>query len=120
MNQKINPPSNTRWIIGNQDLPQNYGAARFLITKETGKAFTLVLSKRKRQVLEALMNSPLYFASPIRLSDNVGILRHEHDVSIDTEFYEDESGPILTRYGIYSLADKAEYLGEVSSDKEAA
>lgn len=114
------PPENARWIISNRDLPQKYGPARFQVTKEDGRAFGLVVSKRKRQVLEALMKGPLYCASPIRLSDNVLLLRNEYDVAIATDFYTDDSGPISTHFGIYTLTDSLVFLGEIAPKVEEA
>ena len=114
------PPQNARWIISNRDLPQKYGPAHFQVTKEDGRTFGLVVSKRKRQVLEALMKGPLYCASPIRLSDNVLLLRNEYDVAIATDFYTDDSGPISTHFGIYTLTDSLVFLGEVAPKAEEA
>lgn len=114
------PPQNARWIISNRDLPQQYQPAQFKVTKQDGRAFDLVVSKRKRQVLEALMKGPLYCASPIRLSDNVLLLRNEYDVAIATDFYTDDSGPISTHFGIYTLTDCVRFLGEVAPKAEEA
>jgi len=117
--QSKKPPENTRWIMGNHHLPQNYGKAEFLITND-GKSKTITLEGRKRQTLGALMQNPLYCASPIRLSDNVSILKNEWGVDIHTEFYDDNSGPIPARFGVYFLKSKVEFMGEISPTKGEA
>jgi hypothetical protein len=53
-------------------------------------------------------------ASPIRLSDSVGILRHDYEISIHMEPYEDDTKPIFTRFGVYTLLDRIKFLGEVN------
>lgn len=119
-NQPKLPDSGTRWIMNRLDLPQRYADGRFLVTKADGTSFEVILSKRNRQVLEALMHSPLYCASPIRLSDKVLLLRHEFGINIATTFYDDENGPVTTRYGVYTLVDGVTYLGDVAEKAVAA
>lgn len=107
---------NARWIMGAHDLKQNHFKARFRVTKECGKTFELVLSKRKRQILEALMKGPIYAASPIRISDIVMLLRRDHDVKIATDRHADDTGPMTAHYGIYFLTDQVDYLGEETGE----
>lgn len=108
------PPTRTRWIDTNADLPQNYGKAKFKITKPSGETFTLILDKRKRQTIEALMLGPIYAASRIRIGEYVSNLRHDNGISILTDWYKGTSGPIKTTFGTYTLNDQVECLGEAS------
>lgn len=105
------PPANTRWIFSRRDLPQTRDHCLYTVAKPDGTTRQAVLGKRNRQVIEALKRSPIYAASPIRLSDTVGILRHEHGITIETEFFEDDSGFEKTRFGVYRLVDTVTFAG---------
>ena len=76
MNNK--PPRNTKWIMGNDDLPQNYAQASFDVVNTKQEHSNVTVSKRMRQVLEVLMISPVYCASPIRLGHYIDVLRDDH------------------------------------------
>ncbi len=114
------PPQNTRWIISKCDLPHRRGGARYEVQHADGKRETITLSNRKRQVLDALMCSPIYCASPVRLSDIVLLLRNENGINIETEFFQENDGIENTRFGIYVLVDRVRYLGEVSTVAQRA
>lgn len=109
------PPENTQWVISRRDLPSRRGSARYEVRKADEKCETITLSNRKRQVLDALMRSPVFCASPVRLSDIVLLLRNETGIGIETEFFQENDGIENTRFGIYVLTDRVRYLGEVSS-----
>ena len=117
MNKKTDtkPPQNTQWIISRLDLPRRRGSARYEVQHADGKRETITLSNRKRQVVDALVRSPIYCASPVRLSDIVLLLRNENGISIETEFFQENDGIENTRFGIYVLVDQVRYLGEVST-----
>lgn len=108
------PASNTRWIHSRKDLDPNVSKAKFRITKPTGKSFEIVLRKRQKQTLQAIMIGPVYCASVIRLGEYVSHLKHKHGVDIKTDWYRDKDGGLDTRYGTYTLKDDVEYLGEVT------
>lgn len=107
------PPANTRWIMGNHDLLQSYVPFRFEIEDPVGTKCELLFFKCELQMIEALNIGPTYCASTFRLSDIVCILHNENSVGINTEFYEDDGGPIRKRFGVYWLNDKVRFLGEV-------
>ena len=107
------PPQNTQWIISRRDLPPRRGTARFEVCKADGNCTTITLKNRKRQVLHALMESPIYCASPVRLSDIVLLLRGD-GIEIETEFFSENDGTENARFGVYVLTDQVRYLGEVS------
>lgn len=108
-------PKGTRWIMGNHDLPQNYGMARFKLKDPQGHSNVISLSKRMRQVWEALAKSPLYCASTIRVGHYVDVLRDDHGVNIDTLWFTDDKGPIKTRFGVYVLRDDVALITEVAA-----
>ena len=106
------PPKNTRWIMGNHDLPQNYGLGSFQVRNALGRIRVITLQKRIRQILEALMLGPVYCASTVRVGHYVDLLRDEQNVNIETLWFSDNKGPIKTRYGVYVLRDAVTLLPE--------
>ncbi|PHP27519.1 hypothetical protein [Limimaricola cinnabarinus] len=104
------PSPNTCWIMSSRDLPRKRHDGWFRVTKADGSESVIVLRKRKRQMLEALMRSHVYCASPVRLSDVVNLLRHNYGIDIETVYFEEDHGDDVTRYGVYVLADKVEYI----------
>jgi hypothetical protein len=97
------------------DLPQRRSNAQFRITKANGVSETITLNNRKRQMLQALMRSPVYCASAVRLSDIVFRLWRENGINIETQLYQDHDVDENIRYGIYVLTDQVRYLGEARS-----
>lgn len=85
------------------DLPHNRRPARFLISNQGGEPQTVVLSKRRRQIIELLMRGPVYCASPVRISDVVSVLKHETSIDIHTEFYAGDRDIGAGDYGVYFL-----------------
>ena len=108
------PPSNAKRVFGNRDLPPHRGKARYRVTTADGRSFIRTVAKRKRQVLEALMQAPVYCASPVRISDQVCIMKADDGIHIMTEMFRDDRAPASV-YGIYVLCDQVEYLGEVAA-----
>lgn len=113
------PAKNTKWIMGNHSLPQDFETARYKATDSNGKIKLFTASKRQRQVVEALSESPLYCASPIRLSHYVDLLREQlGDDAIATDWYSVKE-PFPNRYGVYRFNVDIEFLGVVSEPKQA-
>lgn len=83
-------------------LPEARGPARFEWSDDSGEEHYIILSKRDRQVLQAIIEGPVYCASPIRLSDSVLRLRRDHGVPIETETFTERDGEVLT-FGVYFL-----------------
>ncbi|KAA9005943.1 hypothetical protein [Histidinibacterium aquaticum] len=107
----IHPPSDTRWIMRRKDLPNTRAAGLYRLTDREGNETTSAISATYRQVLEALRRSPLYCASPVRLSDVVYVLKREHGADIETLFFEDDTNDPPSRYGVYVLHSQVETLG---------
>ncbi|WP_073333838.1 hypothetical protein [Wenxinia saemankumensis] len=81
------------------------------------KARHAVLSKRNRQVLDALRQGPVYCASPVRLSDKVLILKRDYGLDIETIRIDgDEEG----RFGVYRLVSAVRLVRDATKKAEAA
>lgn len=106
MKQKTkNKLPNARWIRSRKDLPDTRDEADYFVLDGDGKSKTVTLSKRLRQVLEALLCGPIRCASPVRLSDAVLILRRDYGLNIETDFHTDGEGDEAVTFGVYTLVD---------------
>lgn len=98
-----NPPTGTKRIMRVADLPALRSPARYELRFENGKSQTLTLDKRKRQIVDLLIGSPVYCASPVRLSDIVHILKREVGLEIETKYYPGNPSIGAGDYGVYFL-----------------
>lgn len=110
--------TNARWIMRRSDLPDTRIPQDYKITKADLSTRGAVLSKRKRQVIEALRIGPIYCASPVRLSDVVHILKREHQINIATDTFTDHADGETATFGVYRLVDTVTPVG--TADREAA
>ncbi len=110
---KIRPPSNALRVKSWQDLPTNGAPARYKITANDGSAHVIKIANGTRIILDALLNQPVYCASPVRISDRVYILRHQYCVPIAKEMFENDTATDRAKFGVYFLNAKVE---RVSSD----
>lgn len=69
-----------KWVLSTKDLTQEIKSKTYFVD---GKEITL--SKRKRQVVDTLINHPIYCASTVRISDVVSRLKSENGIEIATE-----------------------------------
>lgn len=100
------PPRNARRsIYAWKHLPQGTELASFLIENDGQEPFEVTLSKHQRQVLEGLMQYPVYAASYCRISDQVSPLR-EMGIDIETKMYRNDPETGRERYGVYFLHSK--------------
>lgn len=74
-----------RWILSLRDLPQERGQARYRMTTPTGDITEVTLSKRKRQVVDALLRGELFCASTVRIGDVVFRLKEDNDLHAETK-----------------------------------
>lgn len=102
------PPSNAKRIYRWADLPDAMEPALFRITDAGQEPREIVASKHKRQVLEGLMQHPLYAASYCRLSDQVLPLRRDDGVDIACEMYRNDPETGRQRFGVYVLRSTVE------------
>ncbi|ABD53148.1 hypothetical protein [Jannaschia sp. CCS1] len=104
------PPKDTRRIYGWHNLPNTYKAARYRITDPGQEPRVITVSRKKRQVLEGLMRSPLHSASYCRLSDTVMPLRRDHGVDIECTLYKSDTDTGRDKFGVYTLSSKVERI----------
>jgi len=105
------PPANALRVERWADLPKERNAVRYQVTDDDGNTRTFTLAKGNRIILDALLNSPVYCASPVRVSDRVCILRHEYGVPITIEMYANDKPTDRAKFGAYFLGDGVERIG---------
>lgn len=99
------PPDNSRRVSAWRDLPTDRTPARYEIRDADGNTREITLKNGNRIVLDALLERPLYCASQVRISDRVGILRHEYGVPIEREMYEGNPQTGAQRFGVYFIGE---------------
>ena len=100
---QLKPPANAQRIWRVADLPKNRAPAHYLIGDEGREPTKVLLSKRRRQVMDLLKQGPVYCASPVRISDIVHLLKRETGVAVDTEYYPGDTETGAGTYGVYFL-----------------
>lgn len=100
-----------RRITRRKDLPQARGFARFVWSGCNGEERSAFLQKRDRQVAEAIIDGPVYCASPVRVSDSVLRLRRDSGLPIETEFFNESDGNEKLTFGVYYLASPVRMEG---------
>lgn len=99
---KGKPPANALRVNAWRDLPRDRTPARYEIAGPDG-ARAITLTKGNRIILDALLERPVYCASPVRISDRVCILRRDYGVPIDREMYEADPHTGGDKYGVYFI-----------------
>ena len=97
------PPANALRVERWSDMPKGTAPARYEITSEDGTTKTVTLAKGNRIILDALIQQPVYCASPVRISDRVCILRRDYGVPITKEMYSNDTATDRAKYGVYFL-----------------
>lgn len=111
------PPKNAKRVYRWADLPNTTAEAVYRVTDPDQEPRTIAVSRHKRQVLEGLMQGPIYAASYCRLSDQVLPLRRDDGVNIKCEMYANDKETGRQRFGVYFLESRVE---RVESDEVAA
>ena len=75
----------------------------------------MALQKRQRQVVDLLIKGPVHCASPVRISDMVHILKHEHGIDIETEMYPGDEVTGTGSYGVYFLRSRVRCLDSLEA-----
>jgi hypothetical protein len=104
------PPSNARRVFRWNDLPETTGYAWFRVTAPGAEPRKILVRNHQRQVLEGLMQAPIYAASYCRISDQVLSLRRDHGLDIECEMYRNDPETGRERYGVYVLRSKVERI----------
>lgn len=97
-----------RRIVRRRDLPQTRNPAKYTWRDDEGTAQNTRLSKRDRQILEALLEGPIYCASPLRISDSVLRLRRDHGLPVKTEVFSERDGEEALTFGVYRVTGQVE------------
>ena len=104
------PPSNAKRVYCWTDLPDANGAALYRVTDADEEPRVISVGRHKRQVLEGLMDGPIYAASYCRISDQVLPLRRDDGVNIKCEMYRNDSATGRERFGVYFLESVVERI----------
>lgn len=73
-------PIALKWMMGVRDLPNKVNPKAYVIDDRQ-----ITLSKRKRQVVDALIATPIYCASTVRIGDVGFRLKSENSLKIETK-----------------------------------
>ena len=104
----IKPPANTLRVEAWRDLPHNKGWMAYRVIPEGGKPRTIRVRKNNRIVLDAAIKQPILAASPVRISDNIHILKRDYGLNIETKMYENDTATDRAKFGVYFLIDRVE------------
>lgn len=91
-------------ILRRADLPNARNLAAYTWLSNDGEESLTIVAKRDRQVLDAIIDSPVFCASPVRVSDSVLRLRRDHGLPIETETFSERDGDESLTFGAYYLA----------------
>ncbi|MDA8585565.1 hypothetical protein N9L47_04750 [Rhodobacteraceae bacterium] len=105
MNKDI-PPFNCQRIHRVADLPPERAPASYVIGNVDKKPSAVTLQKRKRQIMDLLLQGPVYCASPVRISDIVHILKREIGLDVETKFYPGDKSTGSGDYGVYFIKSR--------------
>lgn len=109
------PTKDTLRIMRVTDLPQARDQAMYQIQNGDQKPRVVTLEKRKRQIMDLLMQGPVYCASPVRISDVVHILKREVGLDVETRFYPGDKATGSGDYGVYFLKSQVRLLNSLGA-----
>ncbi len=109
MSSNFNFEPKPRWILSVRDLPNDRGSARYRITRNDGDTSEVILSKRKRQIVDALISGELYCASTVRIGDIVFRLKEDDELHAETK-------ALSNGRKYYTLQGKVQYLGPIQKE----
>lgn len=98
------PPANALRVGKWSDMPNSTAPARYEVVADNGTTKTFTLAKGNRIILDALIQQPVYCASPVRISDRVCILRRDYGVPITKEMYSNDTATDRAKFGVYFLS----------------
>lgn len=104
------PPPNSQRNMSWDDFPQAQSPETFELVSPSGDIHNITLGKGTLRVFKALVNGPLYAASPVRISDRILILKQDHGVNIQTLMFNNDRVTGRQRFGVYVLMDTARRL----------
>ena len=98
------PPANALRVVRWSDMPKGTAPARYEVVAEDGTTKPFILAKGNRIILDALIQQPVYCASPVSISDRVCILRRDYGVPITKEMYSNDTATDRAKFGVYFLS----------------
>jgi hypothetical protein len=102
----IRPASGALWVTGWHCLKSETATTEYLVESDGVDPRKISVGKKKRRILDALINAPMYCASPVRLSHYIMLLREENGLDIETEWFRNDPRTGRERFGVYVLKDK--------------
>lgn len=111
-----NPPLNSQRIHRVADLPPYRSPMVYVIANNDEDTHIATLQKRKRQIMDLLLQGPVYCASPVRISDIVHILKREIGLDVETTIYPGDKQTGAGDYGVYFLKSRVHCV----ADKQVA
>jgi len=100
------PPTTAQRIMRSADLPQERGAATYIVYNNDEEPLTATLDKRRRQILDLLMQGPVHCASPIRISDIVHNLKREIGLDVETKMFPGDTTIGAGAFDVYFLKSR--------------
>lgn len=99
------PPANATSILAWDDCVPTPKKDTVTLISPEGDERTITLTKGNLRILRTMQRSPVYCASPVRISDRVLILKRDYGVNIRTDMYAAKGGTECERFGVYTLLD---------------
>jgi hypothetical protein len=112
MVKSVIPPKNAKRIYRVADLPQNRKTAEYEVRSVGSEPKIVKLCKRQRQIMDLLIEAPVYCASPVRISDAVHILKREIAIDVHTAMYAGNENTGSGSYGVYFLNTNVRLLND--------
>ena len=111
--QKMALEPTPKWVLSVRGLSQHIGPACYRFMSQDGESKTVVLSKRKRQVIDTLLQTELYCASTVRIGDIVFRLKEDEGLFAETR-------TLSNGRKYYTLAGKVQFVGPTTNHEVAA
>lgn len=108
MTTKLKIEPKPEWVLSLRDLSQETAPGCYRVTPGEGEAFEIIISKRKRQVVDTMIKKDLFCASTVRIGDIVFRLKEDNNLHTKTK-------TLSNGRKYYSLEGSVEFLGPVSS-----
>jgi hypothetical protein len=109
------PPHDAKRIYRWADLPSATEPACYTVDPYGEDRRVITVSRHMRQVLEGLINQPIFAASYCRISDQILPLRRDHGLAITCTMYRNDPETGRERYGVYTLETKVIRAREVTA-----
>ena len=110
----VRPPEASQFVWGVMDLPQDRLPWDYEIRNGEDDPTVFALKDRKRQVMDLLIQGPVYCASPVRISDIVHILKRDIGLDVETKMYPGNPETGAGSHGVYFLRSSVRRVVEAA------